>query len=166
MILIPDEAPAGPGHETVLRLERLAGPYYVFRDRGMEVVLASPEGGSPWIRPSPSEGEPLSGVLGRFRADRPARDALNDTLSLDQIAPEDFAGAFCIGAPGAIWRDAHANRAAEVIAAFLTAGRPVAAVPAGIDLAPMGSDEGLVIIADSDGAVLKAAHALLAALDP
>lgn len=165
MILIPQETPAVRGGARALRLERFAGPYYVFRDSGAEIVLASPEGGAPWIKPGATEEDP-PGLLARFKADRPIHDALTDTLSLDQVVPEDFSGAFCIGAPGTVWRNSDVDRVSALIGAFLSAGKPVAAVPAGIEVGPLGSDEGLVIVADGDGASVRAARALLATFEP
>src|SRR4028118_2002601 len=66
-------------------------------DAGAEIVLASPDGGSPWgrlARRGLEDGTPLSG---RLQADRIVREAMTDTLSLDQIFLDDFAAAFCVG---------------------------------------------------------------------
>ncbi len=44
------------GKKTGFWLEELAAPYYVMKDAGVEVTLASPKGGQPPLDPA-SEGE-------------------------------------------------------------------------------------------------------------
>ena len=105
MILIPDGEAQTSGGTSMVRLEHFAAAYYVFHDKGIEAVLASPAGGSPWLRPA----QPRPGKQGRSGAalagkDGQARDALTDTIRLDQAYAEDFEGALCLGAPGPIWR--------------------------------------------------------------
>lgn len=39
------------GNKTGFWLEELAAPYYVFKDAGVEVTLASPQGGQPPLDP-------------------------------------------------------------------------------------------------------------------
>ncbi len=99
MILIPDDEANVPARPPVLRLERFIGPYYAFRDAGAEVVLASPSGGFPWMGPAADDRGVSSPGLDRFRADRPAREDLTDTLDLGQIYEEDFDAALCLGTP-------------------------------------------------------------------
>src|SRR3970282_2929230 len=40
------------GEKTGFWLEEFSGPYYVFRDAGAEVVIASPHGGQPPLDPN------------------------------------------------------------------------------------------------------------------
>ncbi|HET9395464.1 MAG TPA: hypothetical protein VFO36_05360, partial [Nitrospiraceae bacterium] len=120
--------------------------------------------GAPWTRPEVADPQISSEIIRRFKADRSAREALNDTLSLDQIDISDFAAAFCVGAPGSIWHDADANSSASIIAQFLDHGRPVAVAPGIFDLTPFGARDGLLIIGQSSEAPVLAANALLAIL--
>jgi hypothetical protein len=89
---------------------------------------------------------------------------MTDTLSLDQIFLDDFAAAFCVGEPGRLWEADPGNPAGGTIRCFLAAGKPVAIVPGGFDLAPHGAGEGLVITGRSARSPLLAARALLATL--
>jgi putative intracellular protease/amidase len=91
MIVAPGERDNG-----LFTLEQLIEPYFWFRDGGAEVVFASPEGGEPI---SLSPGQKSSASVLRFRKDHFAREALTDTLCLDQVFAEDFEAAYCIGAP-------------------------------------------------------------------
>lgn len=78
------------------QLTAFAAPYYRFLDAGLEIALASPQGGAPPIAwPPPAEA--ASPVLTRYREDRYTRDLLSDTLPLSEIYPEDFALAFYPG---------------------------------------------------------------------
>ena len=78
------------------QLTAFAAPYYRFLDAGLEIALASPQGGAPPIAwPPPAEA--ASPILTRYREDRYTRDLLSDTLPLSEIYPEDFALAFYPG---------------------------------------------------------------------
>jgi putative intracellular protease/amidase len=144
MILIPD-SDARP----VLKIGQVIEPYYLFRDSGAEVVIASPAGGAPV---STAAGQDRSDAVRRLRNDHLAREALVDTLCLDQISAEDFQAAFCIGAAEQI--DAGNHRASVLIAQLLDAGKPVA----------MLSDIGGIRLLITGNAPRPAAQALLGAL--
>jgi hypothetical protein len=163
MILIPESDAPGSKSDPAVRLERAAGPYYAFHDANVEVVLASPDGGSPLME-SASRSEASNKVMQRFRRDRIANDEFSDTLSLDQVHTDDFDAAFCVGLPGSIWRPEHTSSAGALIARLLESGKPVAAMPSGIDLAPKGAGEGLLIVGDGSNASIPAALALMVAV--
>jgi hypothetical protein len=163
MILIPDSGPATSKTDPAVRLERAAGPYYVFRDADIEVVLASPDGGSPLMEFT-SGGGASTEIMQRFRQDRTAIDEFSDTISLDQVYTDDFDGAFCVGLPGSIWRPEHESSAGALISRLLDAGKPVAVMPSGVDLDPKGAGEGLLIVGDGSQSPIPAAEALMGAI--
>jgi hypothetical protein len=160
MILIPENDASAPKSDPTVRLERAAGPYYVFRDADIEVVLASPDGGSPLMEFSDSNAP--AGVMQRFRQDRLAVDEFSDTISLDQVYPDDFDAALCVGLPGSIWQPQHQSTAGALIAKLLDAGKPVAVMPSGVDIIPKGTGDGLLIV--GDGSSIPIAEALMGAL--
>ena len=163
MILIPEnKALAAQGHPAV-RLERAVGPYYVFRDEDVEVVLASPEGGSPLMESS-GDDNASTDAMQRFRQDRMAIDEFSDTISLDQVHADDFDAAFCIGVPGPIWRPEHESTAGALIGRLLDVAKPVAVMPSGLDLAPKGAGDGLLIVGDGAKSPIPVAQALMGAL--
>jgi putative intracellular protease/amidase len=47
MVLTSHDQLGDTGHKTGFWLEEFAAPYYVFKDAGAEVTLASPAGGQP-----------------------------------------------------------------------------------------------------------------------
>lgn len=163
MMLIPECGPPGSESDPAVRLDRTAGPYYAFQDAGFEVVLASPDGGSPRLEFAGGDGV-SAGILQRFRQDEKANDAFSDTLRLDQVHTGDFVAAFCVGAPGSIWRSEHKSSAGALLSRLLDAGKPVAIMPSNIELAPKGAGEGLLIVADGAHAPVPAARALMGAI--
>jgi hypothetical protein len=162
MILIPEKDAGAAQGDPVVRLERAVGPYYVFRDAGVEIVLVSPDGGSPSM--AFADSDISTEVIERLKRDRAAIDEFSDTISLDQVYIDDFDAAFCVGHPGAIWRPNSDNSAAGLIARLLDAGKPVAVLPSGIDLDPKGASDGLLIVGDGSKSSIMVAQALLGAL--
>jgi hypothetical protein len=163
MILIPENKTFAAQSEPAVRLGRAVGPYFVFRDEDVEVVLASPEGGSPLME-STGGGNAPTDAMERFRQDRMAIDEFSDTICLDQVHTNDFDAAFCIGVPGPIWRPEHESTAGALIGRLLDAGKPVAIMPSGLDLAPKGAGDGLVIVGDGAKSPIPVAQALMGAL--
>lgn len=51
MILTSHDTLGDTGQKTGFWLEEFAAPYYVFRDAGLEVALATPKGGQPPLDP-------------------------------------------------------------------------------------------------------------------
>jgi len=163
MILIPESDASDTKSDPAVPLERAAGPYFVFKDANVEVVLASPEGGSPLMEFT-GDGNASTEVMRRFKQDRMVIDEFSDTISLDQVYTEDFDAAFCIGLPGPIWRPEHKSTAGALIARLLDAGKPVAVMPSGVDLAPKGAGDGLLIVGDGSKSPIPVAKALMGAL--
>jgi hypothetical protein len=160
MILIPESDASAAKSDPAVRLERAAGPYYVFRDADVEVVLASPGGGSPLMEFA-GDSNASTELMQRFRQDRMAIDEFSDTISLDQVYTDDFDAAFCVGLPGSIWRSEHRHSAGALISRLLDTGKPVAVMPSGVDLAPKGVGDGLLIVGDSSKSSVPVAWALM-----
>ena len=116
------------GKQTGFWLEEFAAPYYVFRDAGAVVTLASPRGGQPPQDPKSDEPEFRTEATERFREDTEAQEALANTLKLADINPDDFDAVFYPGGHGPLWDLAGDSHSAAIIEALYAAGRPVAAV--------------------------------------
>jgi hypothetical protein len=162
MILIPENDGSAAKNDPAVRAERAAGPYYVFRDADIEVVLASPDGGSPLMEFSDSDAS--TGVMQRLRRDRLAVDEFSDTVSLNRVYADDFDAALCVGLPGSIWQPEHQSTAGALISRLLDAGKPVAVMPSGVDLVPKGTGDGLLIVGDGSKSSIPLAQALMGAL--
>ena len=116
------------GLNTGFACETFTTPYYAVKDRGIEVVLASPAGGAAPVDPRSEEASALVPSVRRYRADPLARADISDTLRLEQICPEDFDAAFYPGGHGVLWDLANCTDSADLLLALLAADKPVALV--------------------------------------
>ena len=116
------------GLNTGFACETFTTPYYAVKDRGIEVVVASPAGGAAPVDPRSEEAAALVPSVRRYRADPLARADVADTLRLDQICTEDFDAAFYPGGHGVLWDLANCTDSAALLLAMLGADKPVALV--------------------------------------
>jgi len=116
------------GKRTGFWLEELAAPYYVFKDAGAEVVLASPKGGQPPLDPKSDEPDAQTEATRRFRADPEAMQALGNTTPLASVHADEFDAVFYPGGHGPLWDLAESHDSRALIESTLGAGKPVAAV--------------------------------------
>lgn len=116
------------GRKTGFWLEELAAPYYVFKDAGYEITLASPEGGQPPLDPKSAEPDFQTDATRRFEADAEASKALANTVKLAEVEAEGFDTVFYPGGHGPMWDLAESKVSAALIESFLGASKPVALV--------------------------------------
>ncbi|MFV3129037.1 type 1 glutamine amidotransferase domain-containing protein [Niveispirillum sp. KHB5.9] len=113
------------GPPTGFRLSEFTTAWAALTDAGSELALASPLGGAPPVDPV---GDALGGrseATRRFLADREARDALADTLTLEQVHAGDFDGLFYPGGAGLLGDLAADSHSIALIAAFAADGKPM-----------------------------------------
>lgn len=84
MILTSHGELGDTGKKTGFCLEQFAAPYYVFKDAGAEITLASPVGGQPPIDPSSDADDAQTEDTKRFNADDAAQKDL--AWNIDQSA--------------------------------------------------------------------------------
>ncbi|ALD93424.1 Putative intracellular protease/amidase [Cupriavidus gilardii CR3] len=116
------------GQKTGFWLEELAAPYYVFRDQGVDITLASPQGGQPPLDPKSSDPASQTDATRRFEADAEARAALSSTRKLADVSIDDFDAVFYPGGHGPLWDLAEDRHSITLIERAIAAGKPVAAV--------------------------------------
>ena len=116
------------GKPTGLWLEELAAPYYVFKDAGAAMVLASPKGGQPPIDPVSDAPDAQTDATRRFNADVEAIARLADTERLGAIDSTAFDAVFYPGGHGPLWDLAEDGDSIALIEAMIAAGKPIAAV--------------------------------------
>src|SRR6204780_2044152 len=78
------------GLKTGFWLEEFAAPYFIFRDAGVELTLASPKGGQPPLDPKSDKPENQTPAMARFKKDQAALKALANTLKLADMKSEDL----------------------------------------------------------------------------
>lgn len=116
------------GKQTGFWLEEFAAPYYVFKDAGAEIVLASPKGGQPPLDPKSDDPDAQTEMTRRFDGDGEAQSLLANTYKLDEISAADFDAVFYPGGHGPLWDLSSSSASIALIEAFAKAGKPVAAV--------------------------------------
>ena len=103
LVLTSHDQLGDTGQKTGFWLEEFTSPYYVFKDAGAEVVLASPKGGQPPLDPKSNEADSQTDSTRRFAKDDAAQQQLAHTLPLKQINAADFDGVFYSGGHGPLW---------------------------------------------------------------
>lgn len=128
MVLTSHDQLGDTGKKTGFWLEEFAAPYYVFRDAGVEVTVASPKGGQPPLDPKSDEPDAQTEATERFRSDETAQSALANTLKLEDINADDYDALFFPGGHGPLWDLASHPISIAMIEKYWASGRPVAAV--------------------------------------
>ena len=116
------------GHKTGFWLEEFAAPYYVFKDAGAAITLASPAGGQPPLDPKSDEPDAQTAATERFRQDVQAQAALAATVPLAQVVAADFDAVFYPGGHGPLWDLANDPASIALLEAFERAGKPLGLV--------------------------------------
>ena len=128
MILTSHDKLGDTGKKTGFWLEEFAAPYYVFKDAGAEITLASPLGGQPPLDPTSDAPDAQTAATTRFKADPAAQAVLGTTVKLRDVSAADFDAVFYPGGHGPLWDLAENAFSIRVIESMLAAGKPVAAV--------------------------------------
>ncbi|MGO4737058.1 type 1 glutamine amidotransferase domain-containing protein [Bosea sp. 2KB_26] len=128
MVLTSHDTLGETGKKTGFWLEELAAPYYVFKDAGADITLASPKGGQPPLDPKSDEPAFQTDTTRRFSADEAAKAQLAATLRLDSVNQEDFDTVFYPGGHGPMWDLAEDQTSIGLIESFIAAGKTIALV--------------------------------------
>ena len=128
MILTSHEDLGDTGNKTGFWLEEFAAPYYVFRDAGADITLASPKGGQPPVDPGSDSDDAQTEATRRFKADAAAQEALASTVALSGVSADGFDAIFYPGGHGPLWDLAEDTASRALIEAFAADARPIGAV--------------------------------------
>ncbi|NTW07606.1 MAG: type 1 glutamine amidotransferase domain-containing protein, partial [Syntrophaceae bacterium] len=116
------------GKKTGFWLEEFVAPYYVLKDAGATITLASPKGGRPPLDPKSDLSENLTALTKRFRTDAAAQAELANTKKLADVSADDFDAVFYPGGHGPMWDMPDNRTSIALIEAFVKADKPVGAV--------------------------------------
>ncbi len=128
MVLTSHDQLGNTGRKTGFWLEEFAAPYFVFRDAGVDMTLASPKGGQPPIDPKSDLPENQTPAMSRFKKDKEAQNALAQTRKLADMKSQDFDTIFYVGGHGPMWDLVDNPDSIALIESFYNSGKPVAAV--------------------------------------
>ena len=119
MVLTSHDKLGDTGNKTGFWLEEFAAPYYVFKDAGAEITLASPKGGQPPLDPSSDADDAQTEATKRFKSDDAAQKELANTEVLSSVSA---------GGHGPLWDLAEDKASINLIESFAASDRPVGAV--------------------------------------
>jgi len=128
MVLTSHSELGNTGKKTGFWLEEFATPYFVFRDAGADITLATPKGGQPPLDPKSDEPGAQTEATERFKRDAGAQRALATTVKLSNVVPRDFDAVFYPGGHGPLWDLAEDKHSIALIESTHAAGKPVALV--------------------------------------
>jgi putative intracellular protease/amidase len=128
MVLTSHDRLGDTGKKTGFWLEEFAAPYYVFKDAGATITVASPAGGQPPLDPKSDDPEFQTDATGRFKADPAAQQVLDSTVKLSSVSAADFDTVFYPGGHGPMWDLVNDGDSIRLIETMYAAGKPVALV--------------------------------------
>ncbi|NDV87240.1 type 1 glutamine amidotransferase domain-containing protein [Aurantimonas aggregata] len=128
MVLTSHDQLGDTGNKTGFWLEEFAAPYYVFKDAGADITLASPKGGQPPLDPKSDAEDAQTEATKRFKADPAAQQDLANTKVLSTVGADGFDAIFYPGGHGPLWDLAEDADSRKLIETFAQSDRPVGAV--------------------------------------
>ena len=128
MVLTSHDQLGDTGLKTGFWLEEGAAPYFVFRDAGVQLTLASPKGGQPPIDPKSDRPENQTPAQARFKKDAAAQKAFANTVRLADVKAQDFDTVFYPGGHGPMWDLAEDPVSIALLESFYNSGKPIALV--------------------------------------
>ncbi|MDY6815785.1 MAG: type 1 glutamine amidotransferase domain-containing protein [Pseudomonadota bacterium] len=103
MVLTSHDQMGDTGHKTGFWLEEFTAPYYVFKDAGADITIASPKGGQPPVDPNSEAEGALTETTERFMKDAHAREMLASTKKLSDVDMNEYDAIFYPGGHGPLW---------------------------------------------------------------
>src|ERR1700692_2071792 len=128
MVLTSHNQLGNTGRPTGFWLEEFAAPYFVFRDAGVELTLASPKGGQPPVDPQRDLPENQTSAMARFKQDAVAQKARARSVGPADMRKENFDTVFYVGGHGPMWDLAESTDSIALIESFYNSEKPVALV--------------------------------------
>jgi putative intracellular protease/amidase len=116
------------GHKTGFWIEEFAAPYYILKDAGAMITLASPRGGQPPVDPKSAEPASQTEATQRFDKDGDLQNLLAHTIKLSEVSAVGFDAVFFPGGHGPMWDLTVDVHSINLIKAFWNAKKPIAAV--------------------------------------
>ncbi len=90
MILTSHDEMGDSGRKTGFWLEEFAAPYYVFKDAGADITLATPKGGQPPIDPSSDSLEAQTDDTRRFKGYAETQNHIATKVKISEMKEHRF----------------------------------------------------------------------------
>lgn len=127
-VLTSNDKMGDTGHKTGFWIEEFTAPYYLLKDLGFDITLASPKGGQPPIDPNSETKDASTATTERFDADKETQKTLANTRFLSEVNMADYDAVFYPGGHGLLWDLVENKNSIKLIEDFYAAGKPVAFV--------------------------------------
>ncbi len=114
--------------KTGFWIEEFASPYYLFKNAGAIITLASPKGGQPPIDPKSDAPENQTEATVRYKNDEDLLALMANTAKLEDVSSADFDAVFYPGGHGPLWDLTTDANSIELIENFWDEGKPIATV--------------------------------------
>lgn len=139
----------GTGRPTGFHWEELATPYWMFRDAGFEVELASIRAGVAPQDPGSFKDDPAArpASVQRFVEDTSAMSALRSTRAVTELDSANYAAVFLPGGHGTMWDLPTSDALARLLGEAFDRGAMIGAVchgPAGLVAAKRADGQAIV----------------------
>lgn len=118
--------------KTGVWLEELATPYYIFRDGGAQVAIASPKGGLVPLDPRSQSTIAATESTKRFLNDSVAMTSLSHSILLEEVNADDFDLVFLPGGHGPMWDLADNKTLKQLLETFNVENKPIGLVCHGV----------------------------------
>lgn len=129
LIVLTSNSQLGHSNEkTGFWIEEFATPYYLFKEAGIQMVLASPKGGQPPIDPKSDAPENQTEATIKYKHDNELLVFMANTVILESISANDFDAIFYPGGHGPLWDLTTDKHSIALIEAFWSTNKPVATV--------------------------------------
>jgi putative intracellular protease/amidase len=128
MVLTSHDQLGETGQKTGFWVEEFAAPYYTFVDAGVDVTIATPNGGQAPIDPTSTLADFQTAATQRFDKDDVAQAQIASTKVLASLSASNFDAVFYPGGHGPLWDLTENNDSISLIEDFLKAGKGVATV--------------------------------------
>lgn len=128
MVLTSHNQLGATGKLTGFWLEEFAAPYYVLAAAGVEITLASPNGGQPPLDPKSDEPAFQTEATVRFKQDQEAQAVLANTLILQDVSANDYDAVFYPGGHGLMWDLVEDRSSITLLEKMYSSGKLIAAV--------------------------------------
>jgi putative intracellular protease/amidase len=135
------------GNKTGVWLEEIATPYYIFKEAGATITIASPNGGQVPLDPKSQSIMVATSATKRFLKDPEAMNFLSTSILLEEVRADDFDVVFLPGGHGPLWDIAGNKIVKQLLEAFNNENKPIAAVCHGVvGLLSVQNDKGELLI--------------------
>lgn len=126
MVVTSHDKLGDTGRKTGIWLSEFAEPYFAFKDRGIEIAVASPKGGAAPIDPESLKDADKNPIVKRYLDEK--IDVLSHTIELEMVDFHQYDCIFYPGGHGPMWDLATDVRNGKLVSDFFNHGKIVAAV--------------------------------------